>query len=172
MRIMQLPTHIIAGILIQELITSYIHIDALLKIVLIIITCFLSHFLLDPIAILTYHPPQREHTNFWLYWHLFVYGAGLVLLIIFFNPYWLGMVSANAVDLWDWYFLRPYGNRTGKPDLQKKYGLHFIADRIRKPLVKLGIPNLSHKKIGIIPELILTPIFLIIGMMRIIELIL
>ncbi len=163
---MQLPTHLIAGILIQEFISSYINIDPALKIILIIVTCFLSHFILDPIALLTYHPPQREDTKFWLYWHLFVYGAGIFLLIVFFNPYWLGMISANAVDLWDWYFLRPYGNKIGKPNLQKKYGLHFIADIVRQPLIKIGVPNLGHKKIGIIPELILTSIFLIIAIIR------
>lgn len=166
---MQLPTHIIAGILIQELITTYINIDPLMKFMLIIICCFLSHFILDPIAILTYHPPKREPTKFWLYWHLFVYGAGIFLLIVFFNPYWLGMICANAVDLWDWYFLRPYGNRIGNPDLQQKYGLHFIANWVRQPLIKLGVPNLGHKKIGIIPELISTSCFLIIGISRLIE---
>ena len=164
---MQLPTHIIAGILIQEFITTTLNINHLsIRFLLIVIFCFLSHFILDPVALLTYHPPQRENTKFWLYWHLFVYNAGIILFIIFFNPYWLGMICANAVDLWDWYFLRPLGNKLDKP-LQQQYGLHFLVNRVRQPLINLGVPNLSHSRIGILPELISTCIFLVLGLMKV-----
>ena len=157
---MQLPTHLIVGILIQEILTIYIPTNDFIRVLLIIICCFSSHFFVDAIAIITYHPPERENTKFWLYWHVFVYSAGIFIFILFLNPYWLGMLSAFVVDLWDWFFLRPIGNKFNKPDLLQRYGVHFIANKLRKPLIQVGVPNLGHNPYGIIPELILIVLFL------------
>jgi len=157
---MQLPTHLIVGILIQEMITLYIPRNDFIRVLLTIICCFSSHFFVDAISIITYHPPERENTKFWLYWHIFVYTAGILIFILFFNPYWLGMLSAYVVDLWDWYFLRPVSNKYNKPDLYQRYGLHFIANTLRKPLIKVGVPDLRYNPYGIIPELVLIGLFL------------
>jgi len=73
---MQLPIHVIAGIIIQAVIMNFTMIPPLLSWVLIIGLAFCSHFVLDLLAKSTYHPPDRIHDNFWLYWHIFAYGSG------------------------------------------------------------------------------------------------
>ncbi|MFX0209065.1 MAG: hypothetical protein ACFFDT_23985 [Candidatus Hodarchaeota archaeon] len=149
---MQLPTHLIVGILIQFLINAIIPTPTLLSMILIMICAFGSHFLLDPIAKSTYHPPQRIHDNFWLTWHVFVYLIGFVIIGLFIWDYWLGMIFANLPDLWDWYTLRNIASRKNQLDWGKRYYLHPIVDKIREKLF-FWLPNLNYQRVGILPEL-------------------
>ena len=151
---MQLPTHVIAGIVIQFLVMDLVTTPSWLQLILIVILGVISHFFIDALAKVTYHPPTREPGKFWLYWNLFVFGLGIFMVLLYFQVYWIGIFSAIIVDLWDWYFLRNYANRTSRPDWGKKYYLHPIADKIRGRFFS-RLPNLNHSKIGIIPELIL-----------------
>ena len=151
---MQLPTHVLAGIFIQYLVNSFIPTPAWLAIILILIFCIISHFFIDAIAKITYHPPTRETGKFWLYWHSFVYGFGIFLILLYFQIYWIGILAANAVDIWDWCFLRNYATRTSRPDWGKKYYIHPIANKIRTMLFS-RLPNFNHTKSGILPELLL-----------------
>ncbi|WP_455465309.1 hypothetical protein [Candidatus Hodarchaeum mangrovi] len=164
---MQLPTHLILGIFLQELLSGLIQ-DTILRVLLIIIICFISHFFVDAFSILTYHPPEREDTKVWQYWHIFIYVSGIIIFFLFFNPYWLGMLSAYIPDLWDWFFLRPLSKRKNKPELYDKYGIHFIADAIRRPLIRLGVPNLIYNEYGILPELIFISLVIIVRISTII----
>ena len=152
---MQLPTHLIIGITIQYVI---IHLfptsDWFLVGILIFILAFSSHFLLDALAKITYHPPVKQPGNFWLIWHLFAYSFGILLILIYINKFFLGMLAANLVDIWDWLFLRNYANRKNEPNWGKRYYLHPIADKVRSFLFS-RLPNLNHTKIGILPESIL-----------------
>ncbi len=159
--IMQLPTHLIAGILIQYIISIIIPTPTWLSVLLVIIIAFCSHFFLDALSRSTYHPPERIHDNFWLMWHIFVYLTGLGIIILHFWNYWLGMLFANLPDLWDWYTLRNIASRKNNPDWAKQYYLHPIADKVRSSLF-MWMPNLIYKRTGIIPELILIILWFVI----------
>lgn len=157
---MQFPTHLIAGIFIQYIILEFFITSPWISLILIVILAFCSHFLLDALAKTTYHPPERINDNFWLIWHIFVYGIGILFLIFFIWEYWLGMLFANLPDLWDWYTLRNIASRMKQPDWGKRYYLHPLADNIRSKLF-FWLPNLSYNRIGILPELILIAIFVL-----------
>lgn len=149
---MQLPTHLIAGILIQITISELIRTPTWVSFSLVAIITFCSHFLLDPIARITYHPPERIHENFWLTWHIFVYITGFIIIGLFIWNYWLGMLFAYLPDLWDWYILRNIASRKNQPDWGKKYYLHPISTKIRNSFFS-WLPDLTLEQIGILPEL-------------------
>ncbi len=149
---MQLPIHLIFGILIQVIINRIVSITSILNPIFVIIVAFSSHFVLDAIAKATYHPPERINNKFWLYWHLFTYGIGFFIILLFFWQFFLGMFFANATDIWDWLFLRREAKRRKKPNWGKKYYLHPIADKIRA-IFFFWLPSLNYNQIGILPEL-------------------
>ena len=158
---MQLPTHLITGILIQYIISTLTPTPSWLSIILIAFFAFCSHFLLDALAKSTYHPPERIKDNFWLTWHILVYLTGIAIIILFFSNYWLGMLFANLPDLWDWYTLRHIASRKKDPDWGNKYYFHPIADKVRSFLFS-WMPNLNYKRIGILPELSLIILWFVI----------
>ncbi len=149
---MQLPTHVLAGIFIQYLVMVFIPLPLWLNLCLIITFCVISHFFIDAFAKITYHPTSRQTGRFWLSWHIFVFAFGFLLIVIYFQDYWIGMLAANFVDIWDWYFLRNYARRTSQPEWGRKYYLHPIADKIRSVLFK-RLPNYTHSQIAILLEL-------------------
>ncbi|MHA2225460.1 MAG: hypothetical protein ACXAC8_09670 [Candidatus Hodarchaeales archaeon] len=151
---MQLPTHLIAGIVIQSVVNSLIPTPDWRSVLLVIIIAFFSHFIFDALARITYHPPERIDDIFWLGWHSFVYLSGFVILLMFFGEFWLGMLFANIVDLWDWYFLRKIASRKQQPDWGKKFYIHQFVDKIRSTFF-LWLPNLTYDRKGILPELTL-----------------
>jgi hypothetical protein len=147
---MQLPIHIIAGILTQLIISSLITDLPLLSLILVAFFALASHFLLDALAKTTYHPPERINDSFWLMWHIFSYGIGLILLVYFIWEFWLGILFANLPDLLDWYTLRNIASYRKKPF--KPY-LHPIANKIRS-ICFHWLPDLTYNRLGILPELI------------------
>jgi hypothetical protein len=151
---MQLPTHVLAGILIQILVLNFIPTPTWLSALIIIIFAFFSHFILDILAEMTYHPAARQPGQFWLIWHVFVYALGVILILIYLNPFWLGIIAANLVDLWDWYILRNYANYRNDPTIGKDYYLHKFKDRFQQKYFS-KLPNFRHSKLGILPELII-----------------
>ncbi|MHA2276182.1 MAG: hypothetical protein ACXAC2_10460 [Candidatus Kariarchaeaceae archaeon] len=148
---MQLPTHVLVGIVIQFLVFQLFEGPTWLLFLLVIVFGFSSHFFVDALAKITYHPPDRQPGNFWLRWHLFVYLFGVFLIVIYIQTYFIGMLAANLVDIWDWLFLRNYAKRKNQPDWGKRYYLHPIANRIRLLLFS-RLPNLAYTKLGILPE--------------------
>ncbi|UCG03268.1 MAG: hypothetical protein JSW11_04605 [Candidatus Heimdallarchaeota archaeon] len=165
---MQLPTHLIAGIIVQFTIYAIIPPSNWFSAILVVVIAFSSHFLLDALARFTYHPPERIHDNFWLTWHIFVYLIGFVIIGLCIWEYWLGMLFANLPDLWDWYTLRNIASRKSQPDWGKSYYLHPIADKIRQ-LVFLRMPDLTYKRVGILPELSLIVLWIGITIVSIIN---
>ncbi len=157
---MQLPTHIIAGILIQYIIMDLFPSLNWFAVFLIALCALLSHFILDSVAKATYHPPQKLNENFWLTWHLVIYTVGIILLVIFIWYYWLGIIFANLPDLWDWYTLRPIATRKQNPEWGKKYYIHPFVDKFRS-LFFNWVPDYRFKRWGIIPELLLMIIWFI-----------
>ena len=158
---MQLPTHVIFGVLIQLLLFQiYPKIDFFFLLTVFVLA-FISHFILDSLAIMTYHPPERQHTNFWLCWHIFVYSSGILYIIILLtnNPILVvGILGANLTDIWDWILLRWL-----LKSQNKKLYIHKYAIMLRS-FFKDHVPDLTYKKIGIIPEfllIIVTSVFLV-----------
>ena len=167
--IMELITHVLTGIFIQILCFRYLAFP--FNILLTMLFAFLSHFVIDTFAKLTYHTPVAlKDDKFWVYWHYIIYissGATIITGLIFYPPYLLGGLFANLVDLWDWVILRPLQNKKKKKDPESKWGegyfIHPIIDWIRdKPFGWL--PNWNYKRKGIIIEIItiFSLIFLII----------
>ena len=127
---------------------------------------WLSHFVIDALAIMTYHPAERQHTEFWLYWHIFVFSSIPFVIIGFFlvNSYFIiGMLAANIPDIQDWIILRgilKYNNR--------KYYQHRMANFLRKPLIG-HVPDFTYSRIGILPELILITGLLIFSFLKLLS---
>jgi hypothetical protein len=152
-----MPTHVIAGVIIQLLIEIVLPQEELfwLKVVLLIVLAFFSHFIIDAAAKATYHPPDPlKDDRFWIGYHVFVYLSAFVMIIILLPWFWLGILAANAVDIWDWYFLRPVSRRKNDPNWGKRYRLHPLANFIRKKAF-FFLPNMSHDRRGTIPEIVL-----------------
>ncbi len=150
-------THFLTGVLIQILFFMYFKFP--FNILLTMVFAFLSHFLIDALAKITYHTPEAlKGDKFWIIWHIIIYSGSLIILIIFFIPYWLGMLFAKIVDIWDWIILRPIQNKKKKKNPEskwmEKYFFHPIIDKIRKRTL-FWLPNWNFKRKGIIPEIII-----------------
>lgn len=155
---MQLPTHVTFGVLIQLSVAYLFPITDIFFFLSVFLLALLSHFILDSLAILTYHPPQRQDTKFWLYWHLLVYFSGFFMIVGFavINPLLLvGILGANLPDLWDWIFLRGI-----LKSQNKKLYVHKYAQKIRSYFVNY-VPDLTYNNWGIVPEFILILIVMI-----------
>jgi len=128
---------------------------------------FFSHFVIDTLAKLTYHTPEsRKEDKFWLIWHIIILISSATVIILFIVPFWLGILFANLVDIWDWIILRTIRNRKRKKNRESnwanlnKYFIHNIIDWIREKPCS-WVPNLNYKRYGIIVEIIFI-IFLLI----------
>ena len=156
---MELITHVLTGILIQILcFKSFVF---PFNILLTMLFAFLSHFLIDTLAKITYHTPVAlKEDKFWVYWHYAIYisSASVILIgLISYFPYLLGGLFANLVDIWDWVILRPTQNKKKKEDPDSKWGegffIHPIIDWIRdKPFSWL--PNWNYNRKAILVEII------------------
>jgi hypothetical protein len=151
---MQLPTHLLTGILIQFVIFQLFPNQDLIVLLLVFSMAFISHFIIDALAKITYHPPTRDPSHFWTIWHIFVYSLAILIILLYIMDYFLGMLAAVLVDIWDWLFLRNYANYKSEPKWGQNYYLHQIADRTRQSLFH-WLPNLNHSKVGIIPEVLI-----------------
>jgi hypothetical protein len=96
---MQLPTHILAGVLIQIAFLRNSPVSENILLILIFLISLISHFFIDALAKITYPPPVRQPGLFWLVWHIFVHMFGFILLIIYLKDYWIGILGANLVDI-------------------------------------------------------------------------
>jgi hypothetical protein len=142
---MQNFTHILAGILICDLIFDVTPIWPLwVQIVVIAVLAFLSHFLIDDIAMITYHPPNSmSKDRFWVIYTWFVWIFFGVLFIIFFIPYWWVMICSLFPDIIDWY--------TARPLFKKGPFFHPIIDQIRNELFS-WIPAWNYKRWAVLIE--------------------
>ena len=161
--ILETVTHNLVAVVIQILCFKYFLLP--FNIIFTIIFAFLSHIIVDGIAIITYHTPEvQKGDKFWIIWHVIIIGLSLFSIIFFAIPYWLGMVFANLIDIWDWFILRPIQKRKIKRNIESKwmdkYYLHKIVDRFRDKF--LGwLPKWNYKRAGILFEILLIVILII-----------
>jgi len=162
---MEAITHILTGVLIQVLCFKYLLFP--FNFLLTMLLAFLSHFIVDTLAKITYHTPVAlKDDKFWVIWHVITLVSAVGVRIVFFIPYVLGGLFANLVDIWDWGILRPLQNKKKKENPESKWGegyfIHPIIDWIRdKPFYWL--PNWNYKKKAIIVEIItITTLFILI----------
>jgi hypothetical protein len=129
------------------------------NIILTVIFAFLSHILVDAIAVITYHTPEpQKEDKFWVMWHYIIYAVSFLSIVFFLIPYWLSMLFANVMDLWDWFILRPIQKKKRKKKPESKWGdkyyFHRIVDWVRVKLF-FWLPKRIYKKSGVIIEVLL-----------------
>ena len=161
---METITHNLAGIIIQILCFRFLIFPW--NLIFTIFFAFISHIFIDTFSVLTYHTPEAQKGDkFWVIWHYIIYGVSLISIIIFIIPYWLSMIFANIIDIWDWLILRPFQKRKRKSNPEFKWGdkyyLHQIVDWVRAKLF-FWLPVRQDKKSGIIIEIFIIITFSII----------
>jgi len=150
-------THNLVAVIIQSLCFNFLIFPW--NLIFTIFFAFISHIFVDAIAVITYHTPEAQKGDkFWLIWHYFIYAISLFSIVIFFIPYWLSMLFANIMDLWDWFILRPIQKkiRDNKPESKwgDKYYFHQIVDWGREKLF-FWLPKRNYKKSGVVIEILL-----------------
>jgi len=154
-------THFLVGIIIQKYLFGNIPFP--FDVILIIILAFLSHIIIDSLARMVYHPPEPQRGDkIWLWFNVSMYLAGFIVLILFWDPYWLVMISAELFDIWDWWILRQIQRRIKEDFKWEKYSLHAISNKVRIKLF-MWLPDLTYNHKGIIVEVfIVISLFIII----------
>jgi hypothetical protein len=163
---METITHNLIAVIIQIFCLKLIFFP--LNIIFIIILTFFSHIFIDAIAILTYHTPEpQKDDKFWVIWHIVIYSLSILSTIIFLKPFWLGLLFANIIDIWDWLILRPIQKRKRKNTPTSRWGnnlhAHKMVDWFRNTFF-FWLPKWNYKKSGVLIEIsiILISIFIII----------
>jgi hypothetical protein len=159
---MQAITHNLAGILIQIFCFSFLIFP--FNVIFTIILGIVWHFLLDLFVNITYHTPEPQfHDKFWVTWHIIIFLSTVVTTVYFFIPFFLGMLSANLVDIIDWIILRGYrkikSNKNSREN-KKYYYLHDFLKVVRDKLM-YWMPDWKYRKLAIIPEIILIIVLII-----------
>jgi hypothetical protein len=159
---MQAITHFLTGIIIQIL--CFMYFDLPFNIIFTAIFAFLSHFVVDAFAEITYHTPEpQKGDKFWLTWNILMNVAAIVLAIWFvvlglFWFYFLGCFFSVLVDIMDWGIIRPIQHKKKKTNTksiwEEKGYFHNIIDKIREKTL-FWLPNWNYKRKGIILEIII-----------------
>jgi hypothetical protein len=152
---MQLPTHFVAGVLIDKIVRrTYLPVPA--NLAAIALGCYISHGVLDKLARATYHPPDPLDDAFWKGYHKRILPAFTWFVALRFAPtHWFAMLFAALPDL-DW-VVRGLSHRFGwripgweTPILNE--GLHSALDQV--PLVNQlnRLPDLRYERKGVLIE--------------------
>ena len=151
---METITHNLFAVIIQILCFKFVFFP--LNIIMTIILAFLSHIATDAIAIITYHTPEIQKNKFWIIWHVIIYTLSILSVVIFIIPFWLGLLFANLIDIWDWLILRPLQNKKRKKAPETNWGekfyFHRIVDATRNKLF-YWLPKWNYKKGAILIEI-------------------
>jgi len=100
---MQEPTHILAGVIIEKCCRWIPHRKTALALTAGL--AFLSHGLLDKLSNFTYHPGHADFRSvIWVTYHSAVLVGTILLLILFWRRYWVGILFSMLPDL-DWVFI-------------------------------------------------------------------
>lgn len=152
---MQLPTHFITGVLIDQLLQRSI-VPSKARPALLAAGCYLSHGLLDKLARATYHPPDPLDDPFWIAYHKQVLPLFTWFTALWFGPkHWFAMLWAALPDL-DW-VVRGLSARLGwripgwnRPILNES--LHTALDHV--PIVNRlnQLPDLRYDRRGALVE--------------------
>ncbi len=160
---METITHNLVAVVIQILCFSFLIFPW--NLIFTIVFSFISHIIVDAISIITYHTPDvQKGDKFWIFWHYIIYVLSLSSIIVFIIPYWLSMLFANIMDLWDWLTLRPIQKKIRKKTPESKWGdkyyFHRIVDWVREKLF-FWLPKRNYKKSGILIEIVLIIVFIL-----------
>lgn len=102
---MQAPTHILTGVLIEELTRKSPRLP--FKPLIIITSCILSHMILDKFARLTYHPSKPLYKDaFWVFYHASLLIVTIVSLRLYWKDHKLAIIASVFPDI-DWIIFRP-----------------------------------------------------------------
>lgn len=158
---METITHNLIGIYIQILCFQFFFFP--LNILFTIMFAYFSHIVLDVFNIITFHTPEsHKDDKFWLYWHIITYSLAGVSIILFIIPFWLSIIAANIMDIWDWCIVRPLQRRKKRKNPESNWGdnlyIHGPVDWMRRNLFS-WLPQRRYKKAGIIVEIIVIFIF-------------
>ncbi|MHA1191364.1 MAG: hypothetical protein ACTSP9_03595 [Promethearchaeota archaeon] len=154
---MEAITHNLVAVIIQIFCFQYLLFP--LNIIFTIFFAYLSHLVVDALSKMTYHTPDvHKDDKFWVIWHVIIYSASILSIIFLIIPYWLGILFANIIDIWDWFILRPIKKRKVKsgsdPNWGQKWYLHKHADWVRDKFFG-WLPNWRYKYFGIIIEVVI-----------------
>ena len=154
---MEAITHNLVAVIIQ--IACYRYFLFPLNIIFTIFFAYLSHLLVDALSKLTYHTPDvKKDDKFWVIWHVIIYSASILSIIILIVPFWLGILFANIIDVWDWFILRPLQKKKALSGADANWGqkwyLHKHSDWVRDKFFG-WLPNWRYKYFGIINEIII-----------------
>lgn len=159
---MEAITHILTGMVIQ--VSCFIYLIFPFNLIFTIILAFLSHYLIDALAKVTYHTPKAHpEDRVWVIWHIITPALIVVLMLWFIIVNWflvffflIGALSANLVDIIDWGVLRGFLKR----ERNSSYFLHDSIDVIREKIPPFTwMPNWNYDYRGIIPEALIIIIF-------------
>ncbi len=159
---MQAATHVLSGMLIQ--LFCFIYFPFPYNIIFTIVFAFLSHFVVDMFAKITYHTPEpQKGDKFWAAWGIIMVLVGISLLVwiiaigLFFF-FLLGGIFANLVDIIDWFIIRPIQNKrkNNKGDARffEKGFFHAIIDKLREKTL-FWLPDWNYERKGVVPEIII-----------------
>ncbi len=129
-----------------------------LQYVLLLPCGILIHFLIDGLVEITYHPRTAHMGDpFWKGWHLIVFVGSVVVALVFWVPYFWGMLFAYIVDVVDWGITRPICSLKkvqlpDDPTFYPRYFFHYWIGRFRKKVFSF-LPDWKEKRYGIVPEL-------------------
>lgn len=160
---METITHNLVAVFIQILCFTFLIFPW--NLILTMIFAVISHIIVDALAVITYHTPDvQKGDKFWIIWHYFIYAVSLFSIVIFIIPYWLSILFANIVDLWDWFTLRPIQKKIRNKNPESKWGdryyFHPIIDWVREKLF-FWLPKRNYNKSGIVIEIAIIIIFIL-----------
>ena len=160
---METITHNLVAVVIQILCFTFLIFPW--NLIVTIVFAFISHIIVDALAVITYHTPEvQKGDKFWIIWHYFIYAVSLFSIVIFFIPYWLSMLFANIIDLWDWFILRPLQKKVRNKNPESKWGdkyyFHHIVDWVKDKLF-FWLPKRIYKKSGIVIEIVIILVLIV-----------
>ena len=101
--VMQAPTHILAGVIINRLFKWRNY--KLVGLLLTFICCMFAHAFFDQLALSVYRQPEPQFNDpFWLIYHLAMWLGSIVLLYIFWRDYKWGIIF-SLIPEFDWLVL-------------------------------------------------------------------
>ncbi|MFX0028253.1 MAG: hypothetical protein ACFE8B_03520 [Candidatus Hermodarchaeota archaeon] len=154
---METITHNLIAVIIQILCFKFIIFP--FNILFTIFFAFSSHIFFDAISIITYHTPEaQKKDNFWVIWHILIYSLSFLSIVIFLIPFWLSLLFANILDIWDWCIIRPIRKRKKKRDAASKWGenlyIHKMVDWFRITFFD-WLPKWNYKKSAVLIEILI-----------------
>jgi hypothetical protein len=171
-KIMQEPTHILAGIIIKKSLDGKKPRAAILALTAAL--AFLSHGFLDKLANLTYHPAQPDFKSpVWIGYHLFIAVTTIVFLFLWWKKFKWGIIFATLPDA-DWIFIhgREIFNHLfhTHSDFYHRPYLHNFLNSIWENVPPLNfaahfldaLPNYRHNPLACLWEFFLVALLLLI----------